>query len=338
MAKIIKNNVVYNQSPATASGVAYDNTDSGLTSNTVQGAVDEIVNDIPTTADDIEYSTGVSVKDELDDKADKIDIPEYDATHTYNAGDYVTYDNKIYACIVNITTPETWTPSHWIISTTPDNSYLHSVNPNGVGTFSMNRSASSTSTVGEYSFAEGFHTTSSAYATHSEGFGTQATTDYAHSEGSNTIANHKSQHVFGEYNIADTSTATKYNRGNYVEIVGNGTSSARSNARTLDWNGNETLAGTLSALSLILNETNINFTGAITDLDVSNITIGEWRVNSYGNSSTHSPSGSAGGWVITIMNSGTARYGAQIAISNNGFYYRSISGLVFGTWRTIATA
>ena len=45
----------------------------------------------------------------------------------------------------------------------------------------------------------------------------------------------QSQTVFGDYNLADNSM---------VEIVGNGTSNSnRSNARTLDWSGNETLAG-----------------------------------------------------------------------------------------------
>lgn len=55
----------------------------------------------------------------------------------------------------------------------------------------------------------------------------------------------KSQTVFGEYNAVDSGDAAT--RGNYVEIVGNGTSNSnRSNARTLDWNGNETLAGKLT--------------------------------------------------------------------------------------------
>ncbi|MBO7697088.1 MAG: hypothetical protein J6Y28_04905 [Acholeplasmatales bacterium] len=46
--------------------------------------------------------------------------------------------------------------------------------------------------------------------------------------------------VFGEYNIQDNSSADISNRGTYIEIVGKGTASnARSNARTLDWNGNE---------------------------------------------------------------------------------------------------
>lgn len=64
--------------------------------------------------------------------------------------------------------------------------------------------------------------------------------------GENVIANHKSQTVSGEYNVSDPSAAAATARGNYVEIVGNGTStSARSNARTLDWSGNEWLAGNL---------------------------------------------------------------------------------------------
>ncbi|ERI04010.1 hypothetical protein [Atopobium sp. oral taxon 810] len=36
--------------------------------------------------------------------------------------------------------------------------------------------------------------------------------------------------------------------GTYAEIIGNGTAStARSNARTLDWEGNEWVAGTMTA-------------------------------------------------------------------------------------------
>ena len=39
-------------------------------------------------------------------------------------------------------------------------------------------------------------------------------------------------------------------RGTYIEIVGNGTAdNARSNARTLDWSGNEILTGSSTATS-----------------------------------------------------------------------------------------
>ena len=76
---------------------------------------------------------------------------------------------------------------------------------------------------------------------------TSASGSNSHAEGAYTVANHKSQHVFGEYNTADGSAAEATERGNYIEIVGNGTSDAlRSNARTLDWDGNEEIAGGLT--------------------------------------------------------------------------------------------
>lgn len=64
--------------------------------------------------------------------------------------------------------------------------------------------------------------------------------------GQGLIARSSSQTVLGEFNRADRAQAGQ--RGDYVEIVGNGTSNtARSNARTLDWSGNEWLAGQINA-------------------------------------------------------------------------------------------
>ena len=104
-----------------------------------------------------------------------------------------------------------------------------------------------TTASGAYSHAEGSNTTASGVYSHAEGNTTIASGKNSHAEGSNTTANHASQHVFGEWNIVDPSTAIISNRGNYIEIVGNGTANnTRSNARTLDWNGNEVLAGKLT--------------------------------------------------------------------------------------------
>lgn len=73
---------------------------------------------------------------------------------------------------------------------------------------------------------------------------TEASGDYSHAEGNGTIATHRSQHVSGEFNIADSSPTEYSDRGEFAEIIGNGLSdSTRSNARTLDWEGNEKLAG-----------------------------------------------------------------------------------------------
>lgn len=97
------------------------------------------------------------------------------------------------------------------------------------------------------SHAEGTDTTASGGSSHAEGNKTKAKGYNSHAQGDHTIAHGASQHVFGEYNIEDDSNGEDYDeRGAYVEIVGNGESSARSNARTLDWDGNETIAGDLT--------------------------------------------------------------------------------------------
>lgn len=100
---------------------------------------------------------------------------------------------------------------------------------------------------GDMSHAEGYGTKASGNSSHAEGYQSTASGLHSHAEGYDTIANHRSQHVFGEDNVADPSTATSNNRGNYIEIVGNGSANnSRSNARTLDWSGNESLQGSLT--------------------------------------------------------------------------------------------
>lgn len=70
-----------------------------------------------------------------------------------------------------------------------------------------------------------------------EGFSAEAKGDRSHAEGYMTIAASGSQHVQGEFNIEDT-------ENKYAHIVGNGANkNARSNAHTLDWDGNAWYAG-----------------------------------------------------------------------------------------------
>lgn len=105
----------------------------------------------------------------------------------------------------------------------------------------------------DYAHSEGSSTTASGYASHAEGQNTTASGDDSHAEGKGTTANHKSQHTFGEYNIVDSNVSAADQRGDYIEIVGNGTAdNARSNARTLDWSGNEVLAGNITATGFII--------------------------------------------------------------------------------------
>ena len=80
----------------------------------------------------------------------------------------------------------------------------------------------------------GCHTTGSC--THAEGLATTASGAQSHVEGRYTIAAGGAQHVEGIANIEDTSDE-------YIHIAGNGAFNARSNAYTLDWDGNGWFAG-----------------------------------------------------------------------------------------------
>ena len=100
---------------------------------------------------------------------------------------------------------------------------------------------------GLHSHAEGTGTTASGTDSHAEGYKTKAIGDYSHSQNFYTIASHKSQTAIGEYNIEDTGSTSVGVRGNYAVIVGNGTSEeARSNALTVDWNGNVNASGSVN--------------------------------------------------------------------------------------------
>lgn len=118
----------------------------------------------------------------------------------------------------------------------------------GTGTRSIRANDHSTNTAsGGYSFASGSNTTASGTDSFAGNVMTTASGGASYAIGMGTIANHMAQVAFGTFNVADTSTASAGSKGTYVELVGNGQNEVRrSNARTLDWNGNETLAGKLT--------------------------------------------------------------------------------------------
>ena len=94
---------------------------------------------------------------------------------------------------------------------------------------------------GDGSHAEGYGTIALGNFSHAEGNGTIASAEDAHAEGINTIASSMYQHVQGKNNIED-------NLGKYAHIVGNGEDlNNRSNAHTLDWQGNAWYSGKVTA-------------------------------------------------------------------------------------------
>lgn len=97
---------------------------------------------------------------------------------------------------------------------------------------------------GSASHAQNSGTKASGDYSHAEGSTTEASGQAAHAEGTGTVAANRSQHVEGEFNVQDPSGNEPSGRGTYQHIVGNGTSNSnRSNAHTMDWNGNAWYAG-----------------------------------------------------------------------------------------------
>ena len=94
--------------------------------------------------------------------------------------------------------------------------------------------------IGNSAHAEGGSSLAIGYYTHAEGKNATAKGEYSHAEGYYTSAGSDYQHVQGKYNIEDSNNI-------YADIIGNGSSSARSNAYTLDWSGNGWFAGSVSA-------------------------------------------------------------------------------------------
>lgn len=91
-----------------------------------------------------------------------------------------------------------------------------------------------TTASGNPSHAEGTNTTASGGSAHAEGSGTTASGLRSHAQNRGTIAAAENQTALGRFNTEDAN-------GVYAVIVGNGTSdSNRSNALTVDWDGNVT--------------------------------------------------------------------------------------------------
>lgn len=109
----------------------------------------------------------------------------------------------------------------------------------------------STSASGRAAHAEGEYTVAKGYSSHAEGAFTYANGDYSHTEGHNTKADGECAHVegyetlaAGQYQHAQGKYNLKDEVNTYAHIVGNGTrDTLRSNAHTLDWDGNAWFQG-----------------------------------------------------------------------------------------------
>lgn len=104
---------------------------------------------------------------------------------------------------------------------------------------------------GNCSFSMGLSTIASANYSMSVGQKTLASGRISQAFGNYTIASGRASMSVGQYNIEDTDDGTNYSSfgtgaKKYIFTIGNGTSDdARSNALTVDWNGNTEISGYL---------------------------------------------------------------------------------------------
>lgn len=257
---------------ALPSALAFNNTDefaivqdNGGSKTTKKGTVQGLGSHIVETmnfSSELDTDSNSIIEAINEAASDKNLAEPYSSTSFYLPGDYCIYNTVLYKCTA-ASAMEDFDPTKWDeVLITEElggdmSSKMDKANPTGTGSLAVGSSVSasgnnstalgtSNTASGGNSHAEGFGTTASALAAHAENDHTTASGASSHAEGYGTIANHASQHVFGECNVADPSSAAATARGNFVEIVGNGANTNnRSNARTLGWDGTETLAADL---------------------------------------------------------------------------------------------
>jgi hypothetical protein len=112
-----------------------------------------------------------------------------------------------------------------------------------------------TTASGYVSTAMGTQTTASGSRSTAMGEGTIASGNYSTAMGLYTIASDRSSLVIGEYNLLGstvTNSATQFSTDNTAFVIGNGADSDnRSDALTVLFNGDATLAGSMTATSFI---------------------------------------------------------------------------------------
>ena len=111
---------------------------------------------------------------------------------------------------------------------------------------SSHAEGNSTKANGYSSHAEGSSSRANGNSSHAEGCVSFANGSYSHAQNHGTIAAKESQTAIGSFNIEDTYSGSL--RGKYAFIIGNGVvDSIRSNAFTVEWDGNVQMALNTSA-------------------------------------------------------------------------------------------
>lgn len=177
---------------------------------------------------------------------------------------------------------------------------------------------------GYASHAEGYETKATGEASHAEGRKSQASGLNSHASGLNTMASSDNQTAIGKHNVEDTA-------GKYAFIVGNGTSTAaRSNAFTVDWDGNVEASGALYANGTQVSlsghthtKGQVGFDGYVSDVTTTHETFSGYAIQPSG--TTTSP-----GYYRTIRKKPTAPGTGYEAIGIVGVYTNHYATVMVG--------
>ena len=172
------------------------------------------------------------------------------------------------------------------------------------------------------SHAEGGYTTASGMYAHAEGYYATAEGRASHAQNNETIASKDYQTAIGKYNIADTATSMADQK---ALIIGNGTSSQRSNALTVDWSGNVWCAGGITATPTAITPTfsqctSGNYTRCYR---IGNIVFLSFNINVTTSTSNYDyiidlPPAIGGGWATNSSISGVASPSTRWFVTTNG--------------------
>lgn len=208
-----------------AVNIKYDNQSSGLSAENVQNAIDELTDDYKNTEKVV-----VTPETFIGSTQTLATVQIYKASDTQQSHPISTITIEMPTSVIQTVdaTNVTYTPvgaESTTVAAALDNK-MDAINGDldlGISS-SISIGRNSGSTIGSNSIAVGTNVTASG--ANSQAFGT------------GTVATQNNQKVFGKYNSTN-------NINNYAEVVGGGSSDDRSNIRTLDWNGNETILGDL---------------------------------------------------------------------------------------------
>lgn len=77
------------------------------------------------------------------------------------------------------------------------------------------------------------------------------------------------------------------------------------------------------------------YLGAVSDLNISNRQMGKIYIMIYTQETSNIPAQFTGGFSFLFVNIDSPGYGRQFAISNSGFYTRSLAAGNYSAWSTI---